>query len=248
MSGTQKRVFFVLAVAILFGALLDLPYTADILRQKAWAMPQRVDLMLFVNAFGTMLLEWLLAGLGLVLAARIGLGAPVIEAWIERRPAEVRRTIGLPFTWGLLAGTLLLVVIASLESPLERYMRAAVVEPPWWKGVFASFAAGIGEEVMTRLFLLSALAVALMRAVPRGTALWTANVLAALAFGALHFANVYAVDLSFNPVLVTYILVVNGGIGLLCGWLFWTRGIEAAMACHVAIDLILHGLGAAIRG
>jgi hypothetical protein len=32
------------------------------------------------------LFEWLLAALGLVLAARLALGAPLLEAWVERRP------------------------------------------------------------------------------------------------------------------------------------------------------------------
>ena len=64
----------------------------------------------------------------------------------------------------------------------------------------------------------------------------------------LHFTNVHALGLTLNPVVVSFILLVNGGVGLLCGWLFWTRGIEAAMACHVAIDLVLHGLGAVFAG
>jgi hypothetical protein len=83
---------------------------------------------------------------------------------------------------------------------------------------------------------------------PRDPSLWIANGIAALVFGALHFGNVHLLGLTLNPVVVSYILLVNGGVGLLCGWLFRTRGIEAAMACHVAIDLVLHGLGAVFRG
>jgi len=248
VTATQKRVWQVLAAAIFAGALLDLPYTADILHQRAWAYPQRVNGILFINALLTVLFEWLLAAVGLVLAARLALGAPLLEAWVERRPADARRTLGLPFLWGLLTGALLLALAVLVERPLERFMPTSVTNPPWWAGVMASFAAGIGEEVLTRLFLLSAVAVALVRFLPRGPALWIANVVAALAFGALHFGNVHAFGLTLNPALVTFILVVNGGVGLLCGWLFWTRGIEAAMACHVAIDLVLHGLGAALGG
>ena len=247
MTVTQQRVFWVLAAAILAGALLDLPYTRHILVQRAWAYAPRVNAILFVNALGTMMLEWIFAAAGLLLAARLALGAPLLEALVERRPASWR-TLERPFTWGLLAGALLLALSVLFEKPLEHVLHTSVTNPPWWAGVMASFAAGIGEEVTTRLFLLSAIAVALVRFVPRGAALWTANVLAALVFGALHFANVHALGLSLSPVLVTYILVLNGGVGLLCGWLFWTRGIEAAMACHVAIDLVLHGLGQVFGG
>jgi membrane protease YdiL (CAAX protease family) len=233
---------------IVAGALLDLPYTAHILGQRAWAYSQRVSSILFVNALGTVMLEWLLAAAGLVLAARLALGAPLIEAWVERRPAGAPRTLALPFTWGLLTGALLLLLSVLVEKPLERFMPTSVTNPPWWAGVMASFAAGIGEEVMTRLFLLSAVAVVFIKFLPRGTALWSANIVAALAFGALHFTNVHALGLTLNPVVVSFILLVNGGVGLLCGWIFWTRGIEAAMACHVAIDLVLHGLGPVFQG
>jgi membrane protease YdiL (CAAX protease family) len=247
VTNTQQRVWQVLAAATFAGALLDLPYTADLLQQRAWAYPRSVNSILFVNALLTVLFQWLLAALGLVLAARLALGAPLVEAWVERRPAEARRTLSQPVLWGLLTGALLLVQAALVEKPLERFLPTTMTNPPWWAGVMASFAAGIGEEVMTRLFLLSAVAVVLVRFLPKGASLWSANVIAALAFGALHFANVHTMGLTLNPVVVTYILLVNGGVGLLCGWLFWTRGIEAAMACHTSIDLVLHGLGAVFR-
>jgi len=42
------------------------------------------------------------------------------------------------------------------------------------------------------------------------------------------------------------ILVLNGAVGILWGWIYTTRGIEAAIVSHIACDLILHGLGAAL--
>jgi membrane protease YdiL (CAAX protease family) len=46
--------------------------------------------------------------------------------------------------------------------------------------------------------------------------------------------------------VVAYILFVNGTVGVLCGWLYMRGGIEAAMACHAACDLVLHGLAPAL--
>jgi membrane protease YdiL (CAAX protease family) len=102
--------------------------------------------------------------------------------------------------------------------------------------------------VLLRLFLLTALVAVLSAFLPRGPALWGANALAALAFGALHFGNVFALGLHLSAAVVLGVLGLNGLVGLLCGWLYWTRGIEAAIVAHAACDLVLHGLGGALGG
>lgn len=246
MTRTQRRVWWVLLLAILVTTLLGLPYSAHIVEQGPWA--RSLGSNAFVIVLSTILVSGPLAALGLVFASRLGLGAPLLEAWIEGREADWKGTLLPPFLWGLLAGGMLLLLIGFLKAPLDRAMPRAIVSPPWWAGALASLGAGISEETLTRLFLLSALAVPLARALPRNAALWIANVTAALVFGALHFGNVSAIGMPLNAVLAAWILVINGGVGLLCGWIFWTRGIEAAMACHVAIDLVLHGLGALFPG
>jgi hypothetical protein len=35
-------------------------------------------------------------------------------------------------------------------------------------------------------------------------------------------------------------LVLNMAIGLICGWVFWNYGIEAAMLVHFVADIIYH--------
>jgi membrane protease YdiL (CAAX protease family) len=41
-------------------------------------------------------------------------------------------------------------------------------------------------------------------------------------------------------VLVVYLLVGNGLVGLVFGWLFRRRGLESAMLAHGSTDLWLH--------
>ena len=43
---------------------------------------------------------------------------------------------------------------------------------------------------------------------------------------------------SITPLLVGRTLVLNGPIALICGWLFWRFGIEAATAAHFTADII----------
>ncbi len=241
-----------LAGATLVATLMGMPYAEFLRTQGPAASPIRDPLLrLLLQVALTVLVTWPLAGFGLALGARLGLGAPVLSAWFEGRlaPGQVQRTLLPAALVGAVYGASLLLLFAGFGSAIDAQMAplgTPPVSPPPWAGVLASFAAGISEETLLRLFLLSLIALPLAGALPRAGALWVANVASALIFGVLHFGNVVALGLPFTPFLVAFILVINGGVGLLCGWLYWTRGIEAAMACHVAVDLFLHGLGPAL--
>jgi hypothetical protein len=45
-----------------------------------------------------------------------------------------------------------------------------------------------------------------------------------------------------TALVVIRTVVLNGLIGIVCGWLYWKRGLESAMISHFSADLILHVL------
>jgi len=110
-------------------------------------------------------------------------------------------------------------------------------------GLLVSISAAIGEEVWLRLGVMTILASILVRALgqhnltPRIA--WTAIVISALAFGAIHLPQLAAAGAatSFG---VTGTMLGNTLVGIVCGWLFWKRGIISAIAAHFAIDVVLH--------
>ncbi|HRI49762.1 MAG TPA: CPBP family glutamic-type intramembrane protease [Pseudomonadota bacterium] len=67
----------------------------------------------------------------------------------------------------------------------------------------------------------------------------TLILLAALIFGAGHLPAAAAL-LPITPLFLARTLVLNGLVGTVCGWLFWRRGLEAAMIAHLSADLVLH--------
>ena len=249
-AGFDRRVWMAIAFATLTAAFAAAPYGEFLIAGgPAAALGKgpltRLALKLLFTVFGV----WPLAALGLMIGARLGLGAPLLTAWFEGRPAPARAALGPAALLGagLGAAMLLLFTLGHGAVSAQLLGRTPVV-PPAWTGVLAAFAAGVTEEVLLRLFLLSALAGLLSVLLPRGPALWSANVLAALVFGGLHFGNVLALGIHLDLRVALSVLALNGAVGLLCGWLYCTRGIEAAMVAHTAVDLVLHGLGATLGG
>jgi hypothetical protein len=43
--------------------------------------------------------------------------------------------------------------------------------------------------------------------------------------------------------MFTRSLLLNIPIGLICGWFFWTYGIEAACLAHFSADIVYHVMG-----
>jgi membrane protease YdiL (CAAX protease family) len=95
------------------------------------------------------------------------------------------------------------------------------------------------------LFLLSLLAWLLVKVSgsPVGqlasAPFWVANVIAALIFGLGHLPATRALA-PLTPLLVVRAVLLNGGPGILFGYLFWKRGLESAMLAHFTTDLLIH--------
>jgi membrane protease YdiL (CAAX protease family) len=196
------------------------------------------------------------AGLGLLVARKIGLGAPYLESWLdgEPRPAEPFSSIvGPALFWATVTALIAFAIDGLFRYALgvtfpapEIHARIAV---PWWRSGLASFWAPWAEEIVDRLFLLSLVAwlgMKLFRVSGEGRgreiALWVAILATALFFGWYHISNE---EMFANPVpsivqLRTVLIILP--VGLAFGWLYIRRGLEAVILSHFVIDLIVHAV------
>ena len=74
---------------------------------------------------------------------------------------------------------------------------------------------------------------------PRPVVVWTAIVITALLFGAGHLPTTAAM-LPLTPLVIARALLLNGIGGIVFGWLYWKRGLLAAMLAHFSADVVLH--------
>jgi len=200
-----------------------------------------------------------LAGIGLFLACRIGLGLPFIEGWLKKEQVwnHFRGVLVISIIVGVISSFIILVINQLIFVPplLEEIKRLGITlpeSPPPWQGLLASFSAGVTEESVFRLFGLPLLAWIGSRfssdseGRPTLIVLWIANIIIAVAFGVAHLPLTTAIGLPLNIIVITRAIVLNGIGGIAFGWLYWTRGLESAMIAHFSVDVVLHVILVAI--
>jgi hypothetical protein len=175
---------------------------------------------------------------GQALAGKLGLGTPLIDAWLQGAGAGpvLRRQAPSALLAGLLVGLLMIAyssVILPAVTDTATMEKMATFEIPL---VTRLLYGGITEELLTRWGLMAFLAWALWRITGKGLVrpaiLWIAIPMAAALFAAGHLPFLFAIAAHPQPLLIVVILLANFIPGLLFGWLFWRRGLEAAMLSH----------------
>ncbi|MBM4467074.1 MAG: CPBP family intramembrane metalloprotease [Chloroflexi bacterium] len=252
------REFLILWAAGVVGVIAVLPYTLTLqapMLETMPPLPMPLAMLIAIQVGQNAVLVAIAVGLGLLLARRVGLGAPLLEARLDGQAVGQRlRAILTP---SILAGAAAAVVIILLD--LVAFARGmppvapAVVTPPAWQGLLASFYGGITEELFMRLFLMSLLAWLLglvwrkAPGQPAAGAFWTANLGAAILFGLGHLPATAAL-VPLTALVVARAVVLNGIGGLVFGHLYWKRGLEAAMLAHFSADIVLHVLTPLVLG
>ena len=197
------------------------------------------------NAAGTVLLAYVMIRLGFRARAshRVwdaharGLGRRCVPTRRGSTGAVVATGIGVAEGIAVLVG----MGLVSPYLPQEN-----VKEPAPWMGFLASVSAGVTEEILFRLGLMTSLAWLLTVLTRRGTAgpviVLVANVLAALAFAALHLPQAKAFY-GLSALMVLVVMIGNGVPGVIFGWLFRRFGLITAMVAHFSVDVVLHVIG-----
>ena len=168
------------------------------------------------------------------MANETGLGAPLIEGRLPKRlfTQWLRSGLGL---------TALMLVVATPFSLIANLGADTATYPYGWELFFASFKAGVGEEILSRLFLVSLIAWIGhfirrdLEGRPSRAVYWSAIILAGLIFGWAH------VDARLGHPTATFwdyalIMFLSSGAGIYFGWIYWKLGLEMAMFAHFAYD------------
>ena len=244
MSRKQLTVFLTMLIVYALCAFLSYTFFIDQLTAFAGVpMPETKipPVILGLANAGIVIVFYGLLGLAGNWFAR-KLGFPVIF----REDGNWRSWFFIPLMIGLGCG-LILILGDLIFAQFNGYGRFP--HPAFPASFLASLSAGIGEEILFRGFVFGLwgfiLNWLLKRFNGRTVALWIANVIAALAFGAGHLGFVFlmtgASTLSeVNPVLLVEVFLLNGVVGLLAGERYMKDGLVAAAGVHFWTDMVFH--------
>lgn len=201
--------------------------------------------------------------LGYLTARPLGLGTPVLDAWLygrKMRPDSVRWLLVVAPIAGLALGGLLVgldaAFIAAAPEEAARLKAGIHAMPGLGASLLATLYGGIFEETQLRFFILTGLAwiiAALTAAIkkralaPGRLVLGAAVVMSAALFGVGHLAGLAALGAA-TPALVARTIVLNAIPGVAFGLLYLKRGLETAIVAHAFADLALHVIAPALQG
>ncbi len=245
-SSRSTTVFIALVVlnAVLAGVATFLPQGTPA------GMPEGDSDLLPVALLGAGLVLLMYGGLGYVgLRLTRKLGYPDL---LDERVSTRQRFLN-PFIVGLWLG-LLFIVADNLFSRFHHL--GPMPHPPFPTSIVASLSAGIGEEMVFRLFFIPFLVWLISRVVLKGSqeqaVFWNAAIFSAIFFAAGHIPSLmFLLDVDtvadIPAALMAEIFVLNGVLSLVAAYFLRRSGYLAAVTVHTAADLVWHVLWGLLR-
>lgn len=251
------RLFWVLLAAEVLAALAILPIARDMLGTMAAKLERPAVPLPILIALGVVQNLALLAitlWLGLKLSRALGLRIPLVEHWVEGKPTPnglVTPILTSGLLFGFVTGIILLVGLLVLVPRVPNLPFVLAGRVSIWKRLLACVYGGVYEELFTRLFLMSVIAWIANRTwrKPRpqlsNAAFWFANIFTAILFGLGHLPST-SLFLPITALVVVAAILLNGIAGIAFGYLFRTRGLEAAIIAHFTADFVIYVVGAGL--
>jgi len=244
MNRKQFAVFLILLLLNAFSAFAIYAFFIDEVAATAGIpLPQMQvsnAVLGLANAGIVIVIYGLVGWAGVWFAQKLGLPG------IYSEDGNWNRWFFTPLFLGLACGVIFIVGDIFFAS-INNFGR--MIHPTFPSSIFASISAGVGEEMMFRGFVFGLWGLILnwlfKRFNGRTVALWTANIIAALAFGAGHLGTIFLLTgasslAEMDPVLLAEVFILNGILGLVAGWRYMKDGLVAAAGVHFWNDVVFH--------
>ena len=130
------------------------------------------------------------------------------------------------------------------------------IHPPFPTSIFASLGAGIGEEMIFRLFFISfwvwLISFVMLKGKWQKQIFWIIAVLSALAFAAAHYPALmfmlgFKTVAAIPVILQAEIILLNGVVAIFAAYYFRRYGFLAAAGIHFWTDIVWHVIWGLIK-
>jgi len=228
------KAFWLLGALYILGNLTAIPLLRQ--RQMLTESPAMIA-FITISAF-------ILNGISLYLANKIGLGAPFLEGNFKKSEASYyfRKMCAVSLLIGITAALAVLVVngmMGEIAASKANY-------PPFWMPLLSSVSAGIKEELFYRLFLMTLFVWVggFFRKDSEGRPTQViyriAVLISGVIFGWAHIDDKLSWGVAFTDYLAVFLMTAI--LGVIFGWLYWKYGLESAIFTHFLIDALRAGI------
>jgi len=234
----------VITLAILAAISVFLPTFEGLL--PAQELPASKPVLALANVGIILVLYGGLGFLGLKLSQKLGFA----NLWDSR--ISNRQRFLIPGLIGVGIGAFLIVADAIFS---QFYTLGALPHPPFPTSLVASLAAGIGEELIFRLFFISfwvwLISYLILKKRWQNQIFWVVAIFSALVFALGHIPSLMIVfDLKavseIPPALMSEIILLNGVVSLVAAYYFRKFGFLAPVGIHFWTDVIWHVIWGAV--
>jgi membrane protease YdiL (CAAX protease family) len=251
----EKRWHVSIAVLILFvfGSVINIPFSREVKRLNIEAGRIGINLNdsfysdLTTIGISSLILGTVLVFIGLWVSSSANLGAPVIARVFSKKPVKAIIERDAVLASVLLAAVIAIFLLGLFEIQKEFHpVSHKISRPSKPFYLLVSFSAGITEEIMFRLGLMS-LIIAVVQFFkktdkPSNKVVWLSILISALFFGLIHLPlSKNFVDLT--PFTISVTMIGNLITGSTFGWIFWKRGLLVAILSHIVFDVVFHVVG-----
>jgi membrane protease YdiL (CAAX protease family) len=240
-------------ILFIFGSIINIPFSREVKRLNIEAGNIGVKLNesilndVITTVISSLIIGTILIFIGLWISSRANLGAPIIARFFSKK--SINELISRKAIWSsiLLAIVIAVLLLGSFKLQKEFYpVLGKLSRPSKSFYVLVSFSAGITEEIIFRLGLMS-LIISFIQFLkklesPSNKIVWTGIFISALFFGLIHLPlSKNFVELT--PFTIGVTMIGNLITGSTFGWVFWKRGLVVAIMAHIAFDLVFHVIG-----
>jgi len=245
---TSIKVFggLILVLALLGGISVFMPQGEFGGQFSGQELPASKPVVALVSGIGMVIVYGGLGLVGLLLSGKIGYA----ELWDKKVTNKQRLVIP-----ALVGGGLGIFLVLADGVFSKFHSLGQFPHPPFPLSLLASATAGIGEEVMFRLFFISFWVWLVSRILLKNRwpdqVFWVVTVFSALVFAAAHIPAVFMIGGfksigEISPAIIVEIFLLNGVVSLFCAVHFKKYGILAAISIHFWCDVVWHVIWGAL--
>jgi CAAX prenyl protease-like protein len=185
---------------------------------------------------------------GVLLARQVGLSAPAAEAAAGgRQITSALKPQIVPGAVGGVVGGIAIVLTWLLWKPFlpPEFVTRAEELNKFLPFLTRLLYGGITEELLIRWGVMTFLVWAAWRLLqrgqgrPRAICFVSAIVISSILFGIGHLPVASALGIGLTSSIVFYVVIANSLFGLIAGYLYWKKGLEAAILAHMMAHVVL---------